>query len=77
MYDGEKSKVLHIDYWAHYRRLWVAALPSDRAAMDIIIPISYMFRNEDLFRIMKLNSKQTKEKDRSLRDRFSNEPIIR
>ena len=62
MYDGEKSKVLHIGCWTHCRRLWVDALPSDRTAMDIIDPIGDMFRNEDLFRMMKLSGEQIKEK---------------
>ena len=62
MYDGEDSKVLHIGCWTHCRRLWVDALPSDRRAMDIIDPIGDMFRNEDLFRMMKLSSGQIKEK---------------
>lgn len=62
MYDGEGSKVLHIGCWTHCRRLWVDALPSDRTAMDIIDPIGDMFRNEDLFRMMKLSSGQIKEK---------------
>ena len=61
MYDGEDSKVLHIGCWTHCRRLWVA-LPSGRRAMDIIDPIGDMFRNEDLFRMMKLSSGQIKEK---------------
>lgn len=46
----------------HCRRLWVDALPSDRTAMDIIDPIGDMFRNEDLFRTMKLSGEQIKEK---------------
>ena len=62
MYDGEDSKVLHIGCWTHCRRLWVDALPSDRTAMDIIDPIGDMFRNEDLFRMMKLSGGQIKEK---------------
>ena len=62
MYDGEESKVLHIGCWTHCRRLWVDALPSDRTAMDIIDSIGDMFRNEDLFRMMKLSSEQIKEK---------------
>lgn len=62
MYDGEDSMVLHIGCWTHCRRLWVDALPSDRRAMDIIDPIGDMFRNEDLFRMMKLSSGQIKEK---------------
>ena len=62
MYDGEESKVLHIGCWTHCRRLWVDALPSDRTAMDIIDPIGDMFRNEDLFRTMKLSGEQIKEK---------------
>ena len=63
MFDGEDSKVLHIGCWTHCRRLWVDALPSDRTAMDIIDPIGDMFRNEDLFRTMKLSGEQIKEKD--------------
>ena len=62
MYDGEGSKVLHIGCWTHCRRLWVDALPSDRTAMDIIDPIGDMFRNEDLFRTMRLSGEQIKEK---------------
>ena len=62
MFDGEASKVLHIGCWTHCRRLWVDALPSDRTAMDIINPIGDMFRNEDLFRMMKLSGEQIKEK---------------
>ena len=62
MYDGEGSKVLHIGCWTHCRRLWVDALPSDRTAMDIIDSIGDMFRNEDLFRTMKLSGEQIKEK---------------
>ena len=62
MFDGEDSKVLHIGCWTHCRRLWVDALPSDRTAMDIITPIGDMFRNEDLFRMMKLSSEQIKAK---------------
>lgn len=62
MYDGEESKVLHIGCWTHCRRLWVDALPSDKTAMDIIDPIGDMFRNEDLFRTMKLSGDQIKEK---------------
>ena len=62
MYDGEGSKVLHIGCWTHCRRLWVDALPSDRTAMDIIDSIGDLFRNEDLFRMMKLSSGQIKEK---------------
>ena len=62
MFDGEASKVLHIGCWTHCRRLWVDALPSDRTAMDIIDPIGDMFRNEDLFRTMKLSGEQIKEK---------------
>ena len=62
MYDGEESKVLHIGCWTHCRRLWVDALPSDRTAMDIIDSIGDMFRNEDLFRTMKLSGEQIKEK---------------
>ena len=62
MFDGEDSKVLHIGCWTHCRRLWVDALPSDRTAMDIIDPIGDMFRNEDLFRTMKLSGEQIKEK---------------
>lgn len=62
MFDGEGSKVLHIGCWTHCRRLWVDALPSDRTAMDIIDYIGDMFRNEDLFRTMKLSSEQIKEK---------------
>ena len=77
MYDGEDSKVLHIGCWTHCRRLWVDALPSDRRAMDIIDPIGDMFRNEDLFRMMKLSSGQIKEKDLNLQDLFLNVSIIR
>mgnify|MGYP000149270012 CR=1 FL=1 len=55
----------------------VDALPSDRTAMDIIDPIGDMFRNEDLFRTMKLSGEQIKEKDLSLRDLFLNVSIIR
>ena len=66
MFDGEDSKVLHIGCWTHCRRLWVDALPSDRTAMDIIDPIGDMFRNEDLFRTMKLSGEQIKEKRRKL-----------
>ena len=62
MFDGEESKVLHIGCWTHCRRLWVDALPSDRTAMDIIDSIGDLFRNEDLFRTMKLSSEQIKEK---------------
>lgn len=62
MFDGEGSKVLHIGCWTHCRRLWVDALPSDRTAMDIIDYIGDMFRNEDMFRKMKLSSEQIKEK---------------
>lgn len=62
MFDGEDSKVLHIGCWTHCRRLWVDALPSDRTAMDIIDSIGDMFRNEDLFRAMRLGSGQIKEK---------------
>ena len=62
MFDGEDSKVLHIGCRTHCRRLWVDALPSDRTAMDIIDPIGDMFRNEDLFRTMKLSGEQIKEK---------------
>lgn len=62
MYDGEGSKVLHIGCWTHCRRLWVDALPSDRTAMDIIDSIGDLFRNEDLFRTMKLSSEKIKEK---------------
>lgn len=62
MFDGEGSKVLHIGCWTHCRRLWVDALPSDRTAMDIIDYIGDMFRNEDMFRMMKLSSEQVKEK---------------
>lgn len=62
MFDGEDSKVLHIGCWTHCRRLWVDALPSDRAAMDIIDSIGDMFRNEDLFRAMRLGSGQIKRK---------------
>lgn len=60
MFDGKDSKVLHIEYWMHYRRLWVDTLPSDKTAIDI--SIGDMFRNEDLFRMMKLSSEQIKEK---------------
>lgn len=77
MYDGEDSMVLHIGCWTHCRRLWVDALPSDRRAMDIIDPIGDMFRNEDLFRMMKLSSGQIKEKDLNLQDLFLNVSIIR
>ena len=42
------------------------ALPSDRTAMDIIDLIGDMFKNEDLFRTMKLSSEQIKEKRRKL-----------
>ena len=66
MFDGEDSKVLHIGCWTHCRRLWVDALPSDRTAMDIIDPIGDMFRNEDLFRTMKLSGEQIKGKRRKL-----------
>ena len=66
MFDGEDSKVLHIGCWTHCRRLWVDALPSDRTAMDIIDLIGDMFKNEDLFRTMKLSSEQIKEKRRKL-----------
>lgn len=66
MFDGEDSKVLHLGCWTHCRRLWVDALPSDRTAMDIIDPIGDMFRNEDLFRTMKLSGEQIKEKRRKL-----------
>lgn len=62
MFDGEESKVLHIGCWTHCRRLWVDALPSDRSAMDIIDPIGDIFKNEDLFRTMKLSNEQVKEK---------------
>ena len=62
MFDGDDSKVLHIGCWTHCRRLWVDALPSDRTAMDIIDPIGEMFRNEDLFRMMKLSGEQIKER---------------
>ena len=62
MFDGEESKVLHIGCWTHCRRLWVDALPSDRTAMDIIDSIGDLFRNEDLFRTMKLSSEKIKEK---------------
>lgn len=62
MFDGEESKVLHIGCWTHCRRLWVDALPSDRTAMDIIDSIGDLFRNEDLFRTMKLSGEQIKEK---------------
>ena len=44
------------------QEVWVDALPSDRTAMDIINPIGDMFRNEDLFRMMKLSGEQIKEK---------------
>lgn len=66
MFDGEDSKVLHIGCWTHCRRLWVDALPSDRTAMDIIDHIGDMFRNEDLFRMMKLSGEQIKGKRRKL-----------
>lgn len=36
MYDGEKSRVLHIGCRTHCRRIWIDVLPSDRSAMDII-----------------------------------------
>ena len=66
MYDGDDSKVLHIGCWTHCRRLWVDALPSDRAAMEIIDSIGDMFMNEDLFRTMKLSGEQIKGKRRKL-----------
>lgn len=55
MFDGEDSKVLRIGCRTYCRRLWVGAFLSDRNAMDIIDLIGEMFRNEDIFRIMKLN----------------------
>lgn len=66
MYDGEDSKVLHIGCWTHCRRLWVDALPSDRTAMDIIDLIGDMFKNEELFRTMKLSHEKVKNKRRRL-----------
>lgn len=66
MYDGEKSRVLHIGCWTHCRRLWVDALPSDRSAMDIIELIGEMFRNEDLFRTMELSHEEIKNKRKKL-----------
>lgn len=66
MYDGEKSRVLHIGCWTHRRRLWVDALPSDRSAMDIIELIGEMFRNEDLFRTMELSHEEIKNKRKKL-----------
>ena len=66
MHDGEESKVLHIGCWTHCRRLWVDALPSGRTVMDIIDPIGDIFRNEDLFRTMKLSGEQIKGKRRKL-----------
>ena len=56
------QRCFHIGCWTHCRRLWVDALPSDRTAMDIIDPIGEMFRNEDLFRMMKLSGEQIKER---------------
>ena len=66
MYDGEKSRVLHIGCWTHCRRLWVDALPSGRSAMDIIELIGEMFRNEDLFRTMELSHEEIKNKRKKL-----------
>ena len=66
MYDGEESKVLHVGCWTHCRRLWVDALPSDRNAMDIIELIGDMFKNEELFRTMKLSHEEVKNKRKSL-----------
>lgn len=66
MYDGEKSRVLHIGCWTHCRRLWVDVLPSDRSAMDIIELIGEMFRNEDLFRTMELSHEEIKNKRKKL-----------
>ena len=40
----------------------VDTLLSDRTAMDIIDPIGDMFRNEDLFRMLKLSGNQIKKK---------------
>ena len=77
MFDGEATKVLHIGCWTLCRRLCVDALPSVRTAMDIINPIGDLFRNEDLFRTMKLSSEKIKEKDLNLRDLFLNVSIIR
>lgn len=64
MVDGENSKGLHIGIGCktHYRKLWIDALPSNRTAMDIIDTIGDMFRNEDLFRMIKLSSEQIKKK---------------
>ena len=42
------------------RRVWIDALSSDRTAMNIIDSIGDKFRNEDLFRMIKLSSKQIK-----------------
>lgn len=68
MYDGEKSRVLHIGCWTHCWRLWGDVLPSDRSAMDIIELIGEMFRNrnEDLFRIMELSHEEIKNKRKKL-----------
>ena len=62
MFDGEETKVLHIGCWTHCRRMWVDALPSDSSAMEIIDSIGGVFRNEALFRTMKLSNRQIREK---------------
>lgn len=62
MFDGEESQVLHIGCWTHCRRMWVDALPSDSSAMEIIESIGGVFKNEALFRTMKLSNEQVREK---------------
>ena len=70
MFDGKTQS-------AAYRMLdtlqevWVDALPSDRTAMDIIDPIGNMFRNEDLFRTMKLSGEQIGRKRLKLTGTYS------
>ena len=57
-----RLKGTSIGYWTHCRRLWVDVLPSDSIAMDIINHICNVFRNEEVFRVMKLIGEQIKEK---------------
>lgn len=66
VFDGKEPKELYIGCWTHCRRLWVDTLPSNKRAIDTINTIGDMFRNEDLFCMMKLSDEKIKEKRRKL-----------
>ena len=49
-------------FWVNGYQPFSAVLPSDSIAMDIINHICNVFRNEEVFRVMKLIGEQIKEK---------------